>query len=78
MQFNVTLLLNLAVEVRLDLAATPLADIARHQMLGQVSEGVVVSYTEGLVDSVALLVSELVEHGTHIRHLIVVLHAFLC
>lgn len=64
LKFDVTTLFNCTVQVRFNLAATPLANVTREQMAWQVPERMVVTTTERLLDAIRFRVGELIEHGT--------------
>ena len=62
MQLNVAALFYMRIQVGLDLATIVLTDIAGEQVTRQISQGMIVASSEGLVDSVFFSVSEFIEH----------------
>lgn len=77
LQLNVAALFYMRIQVGLDLATIVLTDIAGEQVTRQISQGMIVASSEGLVDSVFFSVGEFIEHWTQIGHLVMVLDTFL-
>lgn len=60
------------VKVLFLLALCHHGDVSGQQRVRDVPDRDIVAYPEALMDTVLLLVSELVEHAAHVRHLVVV------
>ena len=73
LKLNVATIFHLTVQVGLNLALTPLWDIARKQMPRQVSQRIVITNAETLMDSILLLIGKFIEHWAEIGHLVVIL-----